>query len=168
MRYGLLIILVFSIYGLASAQTDVCYVARYERDLKTKKQASARIVFGDFKLESENPTTKLFQDWSGVIIALRVERTPRKEIRLAISSVEKPDNVFSEVDSAEAESKYDENWRFLQVSKNLKVADHLYTYIFRCLRDNGKRRIIHHATPNNSLNRSGNSISFMVLPRIVD
>ncbi|HEX8774720.1 MAG TPA: hypothetical protein VF735_14205, partial [Pyrinomonadaceae bacterium] len=121
MRYGLFIILVFAMCSLATAQTDVCYVARYERDLKTKKQSSARIAFGEFKLEGENPTTKLFKDWSGVLVGVRVERTQLKRIILAISSVEKPENGFDEIDSAEAEAIYDEKWRFLSVSKNIKV-----------------------------------------------
>jgi hypothetical protein len=145
-RCGLLLTIICSACGLASAQGKECRVIYYERDLKTNKQVSARIVVGGFDWQGDRPMTRVVQHQAtGVFTAVRVERvagsggkSANEKIRLAISFVEKPDDGFNEVGPAEAEATYDENWLSLSVSKNIKVADRLYTYYLGCDRRSNK------------------------------
>ena len=139
-RLGLLIIAICAACGLASAQAGQCYVITYQRDPVAKKQASARIALGVFDWEMDKPLAGVVQHQStGVFIAVRGERVassgravPRETIRIAISFVEKPDAPFDEVGAAEAEATYDERWKRLSVSKNIKVVDGLHTYYLEC------------------------------------
>ena len=138
-RLGLLIIAICAACGLASAQAGQCYVITYQRDPVSKKQASARIALGVFDWQTDRPLAGVVQHQStGVFIAVKGERgassgrASRETIRIAISFVEKPDDPFDEVGAAEAEATYDERWRRLSVSKNIKVADGLHTYYLEC------------------------------------
>ena len=145
-RLWLLIATVCTACGLASAQTSQCYVVTYRRDSVSKAQASARIALGSFGWEGDRPLAGVFRHEStGVFAAVRVERVagvsgkrPQDKIRLAISFVGKSDDVFDDDRAAEAEAIYDEKWKWLSVSKNIKVGDQLHTYYLRCDRGSFK------------------------------
>jgi hypothetical protein len=149
MKHIMLILFVTTIcagYGLASAQANQCYVVSYERDPETKRQAGPRIALGAFDWQADKPLSRVVHDQStGVFIAVRGERvassgraTPKETIRIAVSFVEKMGDAFDEAGAAEAEATYDERWKQLSVSKNIKVADGLYTYYLSCERGGKK------------------------------
>lgn len=147
-RLGLLITTICAVCVSASAQANQCYVATYRRDPVTKKQASARIALGTFAWQADQPLAGVVQDQStGVYVAVRGERAaspgrtaPRETIRIAISFIARPGDAFDEAGAAEAEATYDERWRRLSVSKNIKIADALYTYYVDCDRSNKRHR----------------------------
>jgi len=141
LRISSLLLLLLTSGSLAQAQTEVCGVSTYFRDLE-EKSSSSRFSVGKFPLELEDDAiTKLFlRQESGISISVGVEQVrgifenePRR-IRMAMSFVGKPEDVFDEIESAEAESIYDKNWRWLSVSKNIKVANRIYTFTFGCER----------------------------------
>lgn len=150
-RLGLLLTAIFSACGLASAQTSQCSVVTFRRDSVTKTQASARIVLGSFEWQGDKPLAGVFQHQStGLFTAVKVERVagvggnrPKDTIRLAISFVGKPGDVFDDDRAAEAEATYDRNWKWLSVSKNIKVAEQLHTFYLRCDRGSFKLIRIH-------------------------
>ena len=145
-RLGLLIATLCAACGAASAQPSQCYVVTYRRDPVSKAQASARIALGSFEWQGDKPLAGVFQHQStGVFTAVKVERVagvsgkrPQDKIRLAISFVGKPDDVFDDNGAAEAEATYDEKWKWLSVSKNLEVGGQLHTYYLRCDRGSFK------------------------------
>ena len=146
MKRLLLIILLFTVVSRTQAQTEVCSVRTYFRDLDTKASSSWFLV-GRFPLSFENDSiTKLlhYQE-SSVNISVGVEQVKsifEKEpsrIRLAISFVGKPEDVFDEIDNSEAETIYDKNWRWLTVSKSLKVENRIYTFQVGCERNSKTR-----------------------------
>ncbi len=141
-RCGLLLTIMCTACGLASAQANRCQVITYQRDPVTKKQAGPRIVIGAFDWQADKPLAGVVQDQStGVFAAVRAEwftssegKSPKEKIRLGISFVGKPGDDIDEIESAEVEASYGEHWKWLSVSKNIKVADRLYTYYLSCER----------------------------------
>ena len=95
--------------------------------------------------------TKLFRHQeSGVNISVGVEQVKGifenepKRIRVAMSFGEKPEDVFDGLESVEAESIYDKHWRWLAVSKNIQVANRIYTFTFGCEKQKRRGRRLRH------------------------
>ena len=144
-RSSLLLLLMVS-GRLANAQTEVCGVTTYYWDSEAKA-SSSRFSVGTFplKLEEDAITKYFLHHESGVSISVGVgqvrsifEDEPRR-IRMAISFVSKLEDIFDEIERAEAESIYDKNWRWLSVSKNIRVANRIYTFTFGCERSKKRR-----------------------------
>lgn len=141
LRFGSLLLLLLVSSGRAHAQSGECGVTTYFFDSEAES-SSSRFLVGSFPLKlEEDAITKLFtHQESGVNISVGVEQVrgiienaPRR-IRIAISFTGKPEDVFDEIERAEAETFYDKNWRGLSVSKNIRVANRTYTFSFACER----------------------------------
>ena len=133
----------------AYAQTEVCSLTTYFRDLESKEQvSSSRFLVGSFPLQlADDELTKFFHHQeSGINISVGIqmirsifsEKEP-KRMRLAISFTGKPDDVYDLLEGAGAESIYDKHWKWLSVSNNIKVGGRIYTFTFGCERKNQKR-----------------------------
>lgn len=142
MRLFLLIVLLLTITSSIHAQTEICGVRTYFRDLDAKASSSWFLV-GEFPLSFDDDSViKSFNHQeSGLNISVGVEQVksifekPRR-ISVAISFVGKPEDVFYETDNSEAETIYDKNWRWIAVNKSIKVENRLYTFQFSCERKN--------------------------------
>jgi hypothetical protein len=146
LRISSLLPLLLVLGSLAHAQTESCGVTTYFLDLEARSSSSWFLV-GRFplKLEGDAITKQFIHAESGVNISVGVEQVigifegePRR-MRIAMSFIGKPEDVFDEIESAGAESIYDKNWRWLSVSKNLQVANRIYTFRFGCERNKQRR-----------------------------
>jgi hypothetical protein len=129
------------------AETEICSIRGYFWDVDNK-QSSSWFLVDKFPLSFEDDSvTKLFHHKeSGVDISVGVEqiksivgKEPRR-IRLAIAFVDKPENVFDEVNNSEAETIYDKNWKWIGLSKNIKVENRIYTFQVSCERKSVKNK----------------------------
>jgi hypothetical protein len=118
------------------AETEICSIRGYFWDVDNK-QSSSWFLVDKFPLSFEDDSvTKLF----GVEqIKSIVGKEPRR-IRLAIAFVDKPENVFDEVNNSEAETIYDKNWKWIGLSKNIKVENRIYTFQVSCERKSVKNK----------------------------
>jgi hypothetical protein len=149
MRQLLFMIILLTTTSITNAQTEVCSIRTYFRDLDAKISSSWFLV-GEFPLSLEDDSiNKLFHHQeSSIDISVGVERIksifekdPRR-ISVAIAFVRKPEDVFNETDNSEAETIYDKNWRWIAVSKNIKVENRIYTFQFSCERKKGSKHNI--------------------------
>ena len=147
MRYILLLILLFMIAVSVKAETEICSIRGYVWELD-KKQSSSWFLVDKFPLSfEEDSVTKLFHhEKSGINISIGVEhiksifgKEPRR-IRLAIAFIDKPENVFDEIDNSEAETIYDKNWQWVGLSKKIKVENRIYTFQVSCERKSVKTK----------------------------
>jgi hypothetical protein len=127
------------------AQTEVCSLTTYFWD-DASKSSSSRSLLGKFPLEFEGDSiSKAFRHQeSGVNIYVGAEqitgilKNDPKKLRIAVSFQGKPD-VFDDVDRAEAETAYDRTWRWLSVSKSIRIENRVYTFTFGCERGKTNR-----------------------------
>ena len=105
-------------------------------------------LVGNFPLVvGEHRQTKLLHhEESGTDISVGIElihglsKKEKPLIRLGLSFSGKPDDLFSEIDSSQAESIYDKHWRFFSVRKNIEKGKRTYTFSFSCERQFLKKR----------------------------
>jgi hypothetical protein len=143
---GSLLLLVGLLGGkMVQAQGEVCSLTVYFWD-ETSKSSSSRSLVGKFPLELEGGSaSKAFRHQeSGKYIYVGVEQIASiskhdpKKIRIAVSFQGKPD-VFDDIDRAEAETIYDKTWRWLLVSKSVRIENRIYTFSFGCEREKTHR-----------------------------
>jgi hypothetical protein len=147
-RLGLLFVLLLTASSLVHAQSEVCRVTTFLRDLGSKEEVTgSTFVVGEFRLQpGEESMTKFFHHQeSGANISVGVERVKGESkkdqgtIRLALSFDGKSEDVFDLIDNAEAETIYDKNWMSLAVSDNFMVGSRIYRFTFGCVRDSERR-----------------------------
>ena len=122
-------------------QQEVCSLRTFWVENKPFTSSSWELV-GTFRLvPDQNEQTKLFHHEESVTdISVGVElihglgKKEKPLIRLGLSFSGKPDDLFDEIDSSQAESIYDKFWRFLSVRKNIGKGKRTYTFSFSCER----------------------------------
>ncbi|MGB7208885.1 MAG: hypothetical protein WBD27_09525 [Pyrinomonadaceae bacterium] len=133
--------------NFVNAQSETCKVRTYFLELESKSSSSWFLV-GEFPLELEDDAiTKSFRHQeSGVDVSVGVEqvksifKNESKSLRIALSFAGKPENVFDALDRAEAETLYDKNWKLISVTKNIQIANRIYTFTFGCARMKNRQR----------------------------
>jgi len=150
-RFVIFIVLLFTANSFTYAQSQVCSVTTYFRDLdSTEPSSSSRSFIGGFDLqlvEVYDDATKFFlHKESGVNVAVSAPLTKGifdgdpKMLNIALSFTAKPeDNDFELLDGAKAQTIYDKRWRWISVSDDIKVGNRVYTFTFGCERKNKKR-----------------------------
>ena len=130
--------------GIAvKGQSKVCFVTTYFWDNESKSSSSRSLV-GKFPLELDGDQLVKELKYSktstnvyvGVEQITSVSSQKTKTLRVAISFDGNAENIFDELNRAEAETVYDRNWRFLSVSKNIKIEHRVYTFTFSCEKEN--------------------------------
>jgi len=126
--------------GVISAQTSSCRLIESSVRLNPF-QASSNNLVGTFPVVlRDTPITKTFRhDESGLDVSVGVDvikgilKDKPTRIRVAISFGSKPEQVFDVANQAsEAESIFDNRWRFLSVSRTIARNDRFYTFTFSC------------------------------------
>lgn len=141
-RFTLFLVVLLAAAGLAQAQANICRVITSWADYDAKAFSSNELVGQFYSSVDDEQTTKLFQHQeSGVAVSVGVEyvkgmfKSEADRITLALAFSGKPEAVFDETDSAEAEAVHDKYWKSLLVRKNIKVANRIYTFSFLCERE---------------------------------
>lgn len=141
-KFILPLVLLLTANVFAFAQSEVCGITTFFVDLDAKA-SSSRFFVGGFDLqliETYDDVTKSFHHKeSGVDVAVSATLTKGifdgepMMLNTALSFTAKPgDNDFELLDGAKAQSIYDERWRWLSVSDDIKVGNRIYTFIFAC------------------------------------
>ena len=94
----------------------------------------------DFENDVDTLEKKFRHSESGLDLYVGVQKgrglmkNDPKKLRVAISFENKFEDVFDEPSRAEAETVYDRNWKWLAVSKSLRIGSRVYTFTFGCER----------------------------------
>jgi hypothetical protein len=147
-RASLLMVFSFSASASVHAQQDVCGVTTYWWDQKTTV-SSSRFNIGAFHASvKDGETFKTFRHKeSDVTVTVGVNYFQdivgkgTRRVRLAIAFTGNPEDVFDELDRAEAEAFYDKNWRGMSVSRSIQVDNRVYTFTLSCGGDRKRRQI---------------------------
>ncbi len=124
---------------IVEGQGPVCSVTSYFWD-DGSKSSSSRFLIGEFplKLEDDILVKEFKHEETGVIVNVGVQevkgitKQDPKRLRVAISFEGKPENIFDELGRAQAETIYDHNWKWLSVSKSIRIKRRIYTFSFGC------------------------------------
>jgi hypothetical protein len=145
LMFSLLLFIVLLGGNVIHAQSEVCSLTTYFWD-EPSKSSSSRFLVGKFPLEFEDGSvSKAFRHqesgkdvYVGVEQIAGISKSDPKRIRIAVSLQARPD-VFDDVDRAEAETIYDRTWRWLSVSKSIRIGTRTYTFTFGCEREKSGR-----------------------------